>query len=189
MDSTVVTGEVRLSYEHITKPKKNDKGNDVYSVSLLIPKTDTKTIEAIRAAIKIAAEEGKSLFGGIIPKGLKNPLHDGDEEKESPEYEGQMYINASSYNKPPVIDLQGRPLILDSDIYSGCHARAIITMKAYCVKSPNGSTSKGIRCRLEAVQKLRDGEKFGGSIGMSAEAAASAFGVAPQTEDDMPDWL
>lgn len=188
MDSKVITGEVRLSYEHITTPQKNDSGDDVYSVSLLIPKTDTKTIEAIKAAIKVAAEEGKAKFGGIIPKGLKNPLHDGDAEKDNPEYQGHMYINATSYSKPAVIDLQGRPLILPSDIYSGCFARAIITLKAY---NSEKAKTKGIRCQLDAVQKLRDGDPFGGSVGMSAEAAASAFGVAPASQDDgdMPDWI
>lgn len=188
MDSKVITGELRLSYEHLNTPVKNDRDEDIYSVSLLIPKSDTKTIEAIKAAIKVAAEEGKSKFGGIIPKGLKYPLHDGDTEKEAPEYEGHMYVNASSYRKPTIIDRNGKPIILATEIYSGCYARAIISFRAF------NNQSKGIRCQLEAVQKLRDGEPFG-NTGMSAEAAASAFGVAPAQTDaggideDMPEWM
>lgn len=180
--ANLVTGEVRFSYEHINVPTKNERDEEIYSVSLLIPKKDTKTIEAIKAAIKVAAEEGKAKFGGVIPKGLKYPLHDGDVEKENEEYKGCMYVNASSYKKPPVVDAKGQPIVIASEIYSGCYGRAIISFRAF------NNQSKGIRCQLEAVQKLRDGDPLG-STSMSAEAAASAFGVAPQAEDDMPDWL
>ena len=44
----VVTGEVRLSYANVWEPRPGmNGGKDKYSVSLIIPKSDTKTIEKI----------------------------------------------------------------------------------------------------------------------------------------------
>ena len=43
----VVTGVVRLSYEHVWEPASVNGSNPKYSVSLIIPKSDTKTIAAI----------------------------------------------------------------------------------------------------------------------------------------------
>lgn len=41
----VVTGEVRLSYANIWEPKSINGGKEKYSVSIIIPKKDQKTIE------------------------------------------------------------------------------------------------------------------------------------------------
>ena len=45
----VVTGVVRLSYANVWEPVSINGGTPKYSVSLIIPKSDTKTIEAINA--------------------------------------------------------------------------------------------------------------------------------------------
>ena len=45
MESTrVITGKVRLSYANVWEPKSINGGDEKYSVSLIIPKTDTKTL-------------------------------------------------------------------------------------------------------------------------------------------------
>ena len=55
----VVTGEVRLSYANVWEPRPGmNGGKDKYSVSLIIPKSDTETIEKIEAAIDAAIEAG-----------------------------------------------------------------------------------------------------------------------------------
>ena len=79
----VVTGVVRLSYANVWEPKSVNGGTAKYSVSLIIPKSDTKTIEAINKAIDAAIEEGKGKFGGKVPNrsALKLPLRDGDIEQ------------------------------------------------------------------------------------------------------------
>ena len=56
----VVTGIVRLSYANVWDPKSINGGAPKYSVSLIIPKSDTKTIEKIKNAIQAAYEEGQS---------------------------------------------------------------------------------------------------------------------------------
>ena len=43
----VVTGIVRLSYEHVWEPASINGSNPKYSASLIIPKSDKKTIDAI----------------------------------------------------------------------------------------------------------------------------------------------
>ena len=86
----VVTGVVRLSYKHVWEPASVNGSNPKYSVSLIIPKNDTKTIAAINQAIDNAIRDGAAKFGGKIPpKGaLKLPLRDGDTEREDEAYRG-----------------------------------------------------------------------------------------------------
>lgn len=54
----VVTGECRFSYANLWEAKAMDENSKPkYSVSLIIPKSDTKTIAKIKAAIEAAYEE------------------------------------------------------------------------------------------------------------------------------------
>ena len=55
-----LTGEVRLSYVNLDKPRQpqGGVGDAKYSATLLIPKTDTATIADFRAAIQAAAQIG-----------------------------------------------------------------------------------------------------------------------------------
>lgn len=72
----VVTGVVRLSYANVWEPASINGSNPKYSVSLITPKTDTKTIDAINAAVDAAIKDGVAKFGGKIPgkAALKLPL-------------------------------------------------------------------------------------------------------------------
>ena len=64
----VITGKnTRLSYFHGWEPASINGGAEKYSVSLLIPKDDTETVNAINAAIDAAIEEGIAKFGGKKP--------------------------------------------------------------------------------------------------------------------------
>ena len=46
----LVTGKVRLSYEHIWEPASINDSDEKYSVSLIIAKSDTKTVKDIQNA-------------------------------------------------------------------------------------------------------------------------------------------
>ena len=84
MNSTkVVTGVVRLSYANVWEPASINGSNPKYSVSLIIPKSDKQTLDAINAAVDAAIKEGVAKFGGKIPNkaALKLPLRDGDTER------------------------------------------------------------------------------------------------------------
>ena len=79
----------RFSYLHCWEPDSVNGGDPKYSVSAIIPKGDTKTIEKIRAAVENAKKESLSKWGGKIPPNLKLPLRDGDIERPDDEaYEG-----------------------------------------------------------------------------------------------------
>lgn len=159
----VITGKVRLSYVNIFKPRKSDDGDEKYSVMLLIPKSDKKTVKAILAAIEAAKEAGRtSKFGGKIPKNLKITFRDGDEERDTddqPEYEGHYFMNVSSNRQPGIVDRRLRPIIDPTAVYSGCYARVEINAAPF-----NAEGSKGISFYLNNVQFLEDGEPLGGTI-------------------------
>lgn len=77
----VITGiNTRLSYFHGWEPVSINGGAEKYSVSVLIPKSDTETVNAVNAAIDAAIEEGITKFGGKKPNkaAIKTPLRDGD---------------------------------------------------------------------------------------------------------------
>lgn len=156
----VVTGEVRFSYVHVFQPHAVEDGQDPkYSVTLLIPKSDKKTVTNIKRAIDAAKELGAgSKWGGKVPNGLKMPLRDGDLEREDQEeFTGCYFINANSKQKPGVVDSQLQEIIDSTELFSGCYGKASINFYAFAV-----SGNKGIAAGLNNLQKLRDGDYLGG---------------------------
>ena len=67
INTKVITGKVRLSYANVWEPASINGGEEKYSVSLIIPKSDTTTIGAIQAAVDAAIEAGIGKFGGKKP--------------------------------------------------------------------------------------------------------------------------
>lgn len=156
----VITGIVRLSYANVWEPKSINGGTEKYSVSLIIPKSDTKTIAAINAAVDAAIEEGKGKFGGKAPNkaALKLPLRDGDIDRPDDEaYAGSYFVNANSSTAPQIVNRQVEPILDRSEVYSGVYARVSINFYAF-----NSNGNKGIACGLSNIQKVRDGEPLGG---------------------------
>ena len=173
----VITGpQTRWSYANVWDPKSINGGAPKYSVSLIIPKTDTATLEKIRAAIQAAYEEGESKLKGngkSVPPltALKTPLRDGDTERPDDEaYANSYFINANSSTAPGIVDAARQPIIDRSEVYSGVYGRASINFYAF-----NSNGNKGIACGLNNLQKIRDGEPLGGK-----SSAESDF----DTEDD-----
>ncbi|MFM1524464.1 MULTISPECIES: DUF2815 family protein [Helcococcus] len=162
----VITGEVRLSYANLWEPKSINGGKEKYSVSIIIPKSDQKTIEKIERAIDAAIEEGIGKFGGKKPnkKTLKLPLRDGDIEKDDEAYQDSYFVNANSLTAPQIVDRNVEPIFDRSEIYSGVYARVSINFYAFNV---NGN--KGVAVGLGNVQKIRDGEPLGGRTNASAD--------------------
>lgn len=54
----LVTGGVRLSYANIFEAKSIQDGKPKYSVSLIIPKSDTENLAKIELALDAAIEAG-----------------------------------------------------------------------------------------------------------------------------------
>ena len=155
----VTTGKVRLSYAHIFEPHAMNDGQEAkYSVSVIIPKTDKETLTAIKEATEQAKKDGASKWGGKIPPTLKTPLRDGDAERPDDEaYTGCYFLNASSKNKPGIVDQNVQPVLDSKEVYSGCYARLTLNFYAY-----NASGNKGVAAGLGNIQKLEDGEPLGG---------------------------
>ena len=170
----VVTGIVRLSYANVWTPVSINGSKEKYSVSLIIPKSDTKTINAINAAIDAAIKEGAPKFGGKIPNkaALKLPLRDGDLERDDEAYKGAWFVNANSTTAPQIVDRSVQPILDQNEVYSGCYARVSINFYAF-----NSNGNRGIACGLGNIQKVRDGEPLGGR-----SSAADDF--ATEFDDD-----
>lgn len=166
----VITGKVRFSYAHVFEPQAAEGSDkEKYSVSIIIPKEDKKTLAKIDKAIELALENGKAKFGGKIPKGLKMPLRDGDEERDDEVYAGSMFLSANSNTKPGIVDENLDPIMDKNEFYSGCYGRASINFYAF-----NVGGNKGIACGLNNLQKLEDGERLGGSISSAEDDFGSA---------------
>jgi hypothetical protein len=111
----VITGpNTRWSYANVWEPKSINGGTPKYSVSLIIPKSDTKTVAKIEAAIEAAYREGEAKLKGngkSVPalSVLKTPLRDGDLERpDDPAYAGSYFVNANATSAPGIVDdLQG----------------------------------------------------------------------------------
>ena len=159
----VVTGLARLSYPHLFEKYAFEEEKPTYNVTLLIPKSDKKTIGEINSAIQAAFEEGgKDKFGNLPLNSMKieKPLKDGDEKvaekPEAVEYKDMYYIKAKSTVKPNVVDRDLNPIIDTDEVYAGCWARA--SLRFY----PYNNVAKGVGVMLNNVQKWKDDDAFGG---------------------------
>lgn len=160
----VITGpDTRWSYANCWEPKAINGGTPKYSVSLIIPKFDTRTLAKVKAAIEAAYREGEAKLKGngkTVPplSTIKTPLRDGDTERpDDPAYANAYFINANSATAPGIVDADRQPILDRSEVYSGVYGRASINFYAF-----NSNGNRGIACGLNNLQKIRDGEPLGG---------------------------
>lgn len=170
----VITGpKTRWSYANVWDAKSINGGAPKYSVSLIIPKSDTRTVERIQAAIQSAYEEGQSKLKGngrSVPalSLIKTPLRDGDMERPDDEtYKNSYFINANSATAPGIVDADRNPILERSEVYSGVYGRASISLYAF-----NSNGNRGIACGLNNLQKISDGEPLGGKSRAEDDFAA-----------------
>lgn len=181
MSTKLVTGVVRLSYANVweaRRPANNPDAKPKYSCSLIIPKSDKQTINAINRAVDEAIQEGIGKFGGKIPNKatLKLPLRDGDIDREGdPAYANSYFINASANEEhpPKIVDKRVQPILDHAEIYSGVYAKVAVNFYAF-----NQQGNRGVACGLGNIQKIRDGEPLG-----SVSDPASEFSV--EDDDDL----
>ena len=178
MNSNEIILPCRLSYANIWEARQSMEGDKMqYSCCLLIPKTDTATIQRIQKLMaKIENEAVARKWGGKKPASYAHPLlRDGDTDPTKggdSNYAGCYFINASSATAPGIVDADCNPILTRSEVYSGVYGRASISFYAF-----NSNGNKGIACGLNNLQKIRDGEPLGGKA-----SAASDF--ATDAEDD-----
>ena len=177
MATKVITGvNTRWSYANVWEPKAMEGGKPKFSVSLIIPKSDTVTVGKIKSAIEEAYRDGQSKLKGngkSVPalSSLRTPLRDGDIDRpDDPAYANAYFVNANSTTAPGVVDANRNEILDKSEVYSGCYGRASISFYAF-----NANGNKGIACDLNNLQKIKDGEPLGGKASAESDFA---------TEDD-----
>lgn len=187
MTTKVVTGKVRFSYCNIFEAKEPQGGGDPkYSVTLLIPKSDTATLGKIKQAMDAARENYVSRNGvNSLPAKPNHTLHDGDGVRDSgdpygEECKGCYVITVSSKQKPVIVDAFRNEITDPGEVYSGCYGRASINFYGY-----NSNGKKGISAGLLSIQKLSDGEPFG-TVG-----SANDFddGFQDAAGEGLEDWM
>lgn len=175
MSTKVITGKARASFVHVFEPQSVNGSEPKYSCSLIIPKADTRTIQAIQAAIEQAKQEGVSKFGGKVPANLKTPLRDGDIDRpDDAAYADSYFINANSKEKPGVVDRKRVPISDPLELYSGCYVRASINFYAF-----NTNGNRGVAAGLGNIQKWEDGEPLNGRV-----RAEDEFDALDAEDDD-----
>ena len=184
--SKVLTGEVRLSYEHLSAPYANPNqpgAEPKYSTTMLIPKADVATKAEIDEAIRYVYEQAVATdWKGARPQLRSALIYDGDGlrndgSKFGPECAGHWVITASTKRKPQVVDISNINCELaPQDIYSGMYARVTLNFFAF-----NSNGNKGVGCGLGNVMKTRDGEPLAGGASAASDFEGIGQSVAPQT--------
>lgn len=166
-ETKVVFGPCRLSFTHVfNKYSPNGEGDGKYMTNVLIPKSEKKTIKALKQAIEAAKKAGVvSKWGGKEPKKLDMPLHDGD-DKDDDVYQDHFYINAKCKTRPGVVDKSKNPIVDEEEMYSGVWAFVSVTFYAY-----DASGNRGVACGLNNLMKFKDDDHLGGRVSADSDFA------------------
>lgn len=176
---------VRFSYVNVFQPQppyNNPNGEPKYSVTILLPKSNTAAKAAIDAAINATIDDAvRSKWGGQRPPQPAVCIHDGDGPRPSDgaafgeECRGCWIFTAScnAKNPPFVVDRNVQKILDPREVYSGIYGSVSVSFFAY-----NAGGKKGIGCGLNGIQKVRDGEPLSGSR-ITAESAFRAIPPEP----------
>jgi len=162
-NTRMVVRYVRLTYLHILEPRAAAEGAEPkYSLTMLIQKNDPENVAAIKAAIKAAISKK---YGDKPPKGLRNPLRDGDEvdqetgERMKPaEFEGHYYLSAS--NKKPIRPVVGKAKAPASaeHLVNGYYGYVGVNFYAY-----EAAGNKGVAAGLNDLWITKKGDTLAGA--------------------------
>lgn len=162
----VTTPQFRVAFPAVFEPKWNKlaKKNEYVITLLFDEKTDMKVLkEAAKAAVIKEFGPDNTKW----PIKLRSPFRDqGDRAMKDavtglitlPQgyKKGNIYITASSKEKPGLVNRQREHIIDSSEFYGGCYA--ICTLNAYAYSH---AVNKGVAFGLQNIQKVAEGEAFG----------------------------
>lgn len=165
MSTKIYTPKFRVSFPNVFEPRamgEDPNGKKKYSLTMLFNVAEIKKDPAqlklwndMKTALATAAREE---WGDKIPKNLKSPFRDGKEKEQYDGYgEGIIFASASSMSRPGLVDRNNGRIISAEDFYAGCFARATVNPYAWTYMGKSG-----ISLGLQNLQKLDDGEPFGG---------------------------
>ncbi len=206
MPATIIINTARLSFDkNLFEPNKKEKRS---CNLILLPetkffllaegkKTPIKGVEGLDAII---ADVLKAKFNGKVPAKFENwavrANTDAVSTTTGERYTGYedddgKYMSPSRYDKqgyPAFVRQTGQPIDLTTAnglgeamalFYAGCYVNAKVNLAAYETKEDN-VTKRGVTTFLEALQFLRDGDKFGGG-----SANADGFDAVEDADDDL----
>lgn len=181
-DVQIQTPEFRVSYPSVFKPAELSKKYELVAIFQVAETEKSKaagtkvvSIESLKELCRNVAIEKYGVDRAKWPKIgdgvglLKFPFRDGGTEpghKDKDGYgPGTIFVTLSSKTqKPGIVEsfagpdgVRPAPLAAESDFYAGCYARAVVN--AYWWEFAG---KFGISLGLQNIQKLRDGERFGG---------------------------
>ena len=173
---TTPTGRVSFPYvfEKAASLEAGKEGK--YEITLYIPKSED--ISKLRANLEKVAKEAFGAKFQSLEKLKHPPIKDGDDKDPSDPAYGHWIIRAKSAKRPLVVDGSRSPIESKEAIYGGCFGRINITPASYAIP-----TGWGVTLYLNAVQKVKDGERFGGG-GVSAEEVFEALSVDSNEDDN-----
>jgi len=167
MADKVMTPEFRVSYPNVFKPKKNElSGKDEFSMVAVFP--PGADLSALKKAATDALIERWGADQAKWPANLRSPFRKCEEAaKDGVQPDGYpiggTYINLKSNDKPGVVDQNVQDIIEPREFYAGCYARTKVNAFAYPKAGGKDFGNRGVSFWFENVQKVRDGEPFGGS--------------------------
>lgn len=171
----LMTPEALISYPHLFTAQEGMSGGEPkFSASFIFTEEQTKTPEF--AALKDAAATVISeKWGANIPSNVRSPFREDGASKGYPE--NCVFLGAKSKHQPGLVDWNLEPLS-SGDVYPGAVVRARVSCFAYDV---NGN--RGVAFGLDAVQKLRDGDRLDGRVDAKNAFTATAPPVAVDFSD------
>lgn len=189
--------EARISFEVLGKPERyQDKPENKarWGSTFLVPQGSAiaKQVDALIVEVATAkwGAKAKKILDDVLTDKKATAWISGD-KKEYDGYAGMMALTAYRYED------KGRPIVMDNDttpiyktdgslyegkggrIYSGCYVRAKVDFYAQ-----DNSNGKGIRAELKVVQRLKNGDAFGGGTPPSADGF-EAIEEGADAADDM----
>lgn len=156
------TPRFRAAFANVFKAKAAEEGGTPkFSVSMIFDDdaVETKEFKVLKRAVNNLLKEK---FGSLPEKQfakLKTPFRDCEEKDDMDGYaDGHTFANASSLHRPGIVDRERAQIVEEDDeFYSGCYARATVTLYAFDKKG-----NRGVAIGLQNLQKLKDGEHFSG---------------------------
>lgn len=169
MATKFVTGRVRFSFAFLNKSRTNERGEEKFSVTILMPKSDKVGLKTFRDSEREAAKKKFPGKEDAFYAAIKSVLHDGDGlrptgEAFGPECKGHWVFTASTSDRPGCIDENLQPLM--EPIKSGDYGRVSVNMYGFDTKG-----NRGVAAGLNNVQLLERGESLGGRTDAATDFA------------------
>jgi hypothetical protein len=163
--ANVTTPKFRVSYPNVFKAKKNDlNGQEEFSLVALFPKG--ADLSALKKAAQEAVVEKWGSDPKKHPKNLRSPFRKHEEkqyENDSGQTvyppgmeEGGIFLNLKSKQRPGIVDQNVQDILVESEFYAGCYARATVRAYAYDNKG-----NAGVAFGLQNIQKMAEGDPLG----------------------------